>query len=158
LEPVSQEVNLHVGARIPEDYLPDVHARLILYKRIANAQQESELDDLLAEVVDRFGRLPEPLKQLFRVTALKLRMQPLGIKRLDLGSEGGKLEFNAGYAGRSRAASCTWCRPRRRPSAWRGHPAARQAALPEFDQRMEFATELLERLTGPALTDRAVNA
>jgi transcription-repair coupling factor (superfamily II helicase) len=58
LEPISQEVNLHVGARIPDDYLPDVHARLILYKRIANAAHADELDDLQAEVIDRFGALP----------------------------------------------------------------------------------------------------
>jgi transcription-repair coupling factor (superfamily II helicase) len=58
-----------------------VHARLILYKRIANAAGADELDDLQAEVIDRFGPLPGAARQLFQVTALKLRMHALGIRR-----------------------------------------------------------------------------
>jgi len=94
LETVSQEVNLHAPTLIPEPYLPDVHARLIVYKRIANATNETELADLRAEMIDRFGRLPEPLKALFHVTGLKLKTQPLGILRLDLGDQGGRVEFS----------------------------------------------------------------
>ena len=71
LEPVNQEVNLHVPALIPEDYLPDVQSRLILYKRIAGASTEVELDDLRAEIIDRFGLLPDSVKNLFEITLLK---------------------------------------------------------------------------------------
>jgi transcription-repair coupling factor (superfamily II helicase) len=95
LQTVSREVNLHVAARIPDDYLPDVHSRLILYKRIANAATRVQLDDLRGEVVDRFGPLPQPLRQLFELTALKLRLQPIAIERLDLGEAGGRVEFGA---------------------------------------------------------------
>merc|ERR1712185_473422 len=62
LETVSQEVNLHTPTLIPEDYLPDVHSRLILYKRIAGAKEQQELDALRVEVIDRFGLLPDALK------------------------------------------------------------------------------------------------
>jgi len=96
LEPISQEVNLHTSTLIPEDYLPDIHGRLILYKRIANATAAGELDDLYAEFVDRFGLPPDPLKRLFKVTALKLRAQPLGIARLDLGENGGRVHVECG--------------------------------------------------------------
>ena len=92
--PVSREVNLHCGTLIPEDYLPDVHLRLIMYKRISAAASQGQLDELRAEMIDRFGRLPPPLAQLFQVTALKLRLTPLGITRFELGERGGKVEFS----------------------------------------------------------------
>jgi transcription-repair coupling factor (superfamily II helicase) len=94
LESFSREVNLHAGTRIPDTYLPDVHARLIVYKRIASAADGRELDDLMAEVIDRFGPLPEALRRLFEVTGVKLEMQPLGILKLDLGARGGRIEFS----------------------------------------------------------------
>ena len=90
---VSHEVNLHLPALIPEDYLPDVHARLILYKRIASARDQDALDDLKVEMIDRFGLLPDPLRHLFRTTAIKLAASSLGISRVDVGGNGGRLEF-----------------------------------------------------------------
>lgn len=74
------EINLRLPALIPEDYLPDVHARLILYKRIANAADEDGLKELQVEMIDRFGLLPEPTKNLVRLTLLKLQAEKLGIK------------------------------------------------------------------------------
>ena len=87
------EINLHVPALIPEDYLPDVHERLILYKRIASAGNKAELHELQVEMIDRFGLLPEPLKTLFRISGLKLLATPLGIEKIDLGASGGRILF-----------------------------------------------------------------
>ena len=67
------EVELHMPALIPDDYLPDVHARLTLYKRIASARDDDELRELQVEMIDRFGLLPDPAKHLFAVAELKLR-------------------------------------------------------------------------------------
>ncbi|OQR27169.1 transcription-repair coupling factor [Pseudomonas sp. Bc-h] len=89
------EINLRVPGLIPEDYLPDVHARLILYKRIANAADEEGLKDLQVEMIDRFGLLPEPTKNLVRMTSLKLKAEQLGIKKVDAGPQGGRIEFAA---------------------------------------------------------------
>ncbi len=96
-QPISggPDVNLRLPALIPDDYLPDVHSRLILYKRIANATDEDALRDLQVEMIDRFGLLPQPVKTLFRVTELKLRCEPLGISKVDVGPEHGRLEFTA---------------------------------------------------------------
>ena len=88
------EVNLRLPALIPEDYLPDVHSRLVLYKRISNAPDTEKLKELQVEMIDRFGLLPEVTKTLFRVTGLKLRAEALGIKKIDAGDKGGKLEFS----------------------------------------------------------------
>lgn len=88
------EINLHVPALIPEDYLPDVHERLIIYKRIASARNCGELQELQEELIDRFGLLPEYTKNLFRISELKLRANPLGIRKIDLGKQGGRLYFH----------------------------------------------------------------
>jgi transcription-repair coupling factor (superfamily II helicase) len=89
------EINLRVPALIPDDYLPDVHARLIMYKRIANATDEDGLKELQVEMIDRFGLLPEPTKNLVRITLLKLQAEKLGIKKVDAGPQGGRIEFAA---------------------------------------------------------------
>ena len=68
-----------IPALIPEDYLPDVHARLIMYKRISSAKDEEALEDLQIEMIDRFGLLPDTLKRLFRLTSLKQKAQNLQI-------------------------------------------------------------------------------
>ena len=88
------EIDLHVPALIPADYLPDVHARLVMYKRIAGAGQDRALWDLQEECIDRFGLLPEALKNLFRIAQVKQRTQALGIRKIDLGGKGGRIQFD----------------------------------------------------------------
>lgn len=87
------EINLRIPALIPSDYLPDVHTRLVMYKRLANAQNEEALRDLQVEMIDRFGLLPEQIKNLIRVTQIKIRAEAIGIVKLEANSRGGKVEF-----------------------------------------------------------------
>ena len=87
------EIELHLPALIPDDYLPDVNTRLTLYKRIASARNADDLAELQVEMIDRFGLLPDPVKHLFAVTALKLAATPLGIRKLELGANGGRVIF-----------------------------------------------------------------
>jgi transcription-repair coupling factor (superfamily II helicase) len=87
------EVNLHIPALFPDDYLPDVHLRLVNYKRIASAQSPDELKQLQIELIDRFGLLPEATKNLFRTTEVRMRANHLGIRRLELSASGGLVEF-----------------------------------------------------------------
>ena len=87
------EVDLHLPALIPEDYLPDVHERLILYKRIASAEDEQALKELQVEMIDRFGLLPQQLKNLFEVTRFKYQAYAMGIKKIDIGDSGGRVIF-----------------------------------------------------------------
>jgi transcription-repair coupling factor (superfamily II helicase) len=88
------EVEMHLPALIPEDYVSDVHLRLVLYKRIASAASGEALDDLKAELIDRFGPLPPATQSLFRATHLKLRAAQLGIRRIDAGATGGYFLFD----------------------------------------------------------------
>src|SRR5690606_8080884 len=71
------EVNLRIPALIPDDYLPDVHGRLVMYKRIAGAESAEALRELQVEMIDRFGLLPEPVKNLMQVTEIKLEAAAL---------------------------------------------------------------------------------
>ncbi len=89
------EVELHVPALIPDDYLPDVHARLTLYKRISSARDAEALRELQVEMIDRFGLLPDPAKHLFAVAGLKHDATRLGIRKLDLGPAGGRVQFES---------------------------------------------------------------
>ncbi len=92
------EVELRVPALLPEDYVHDVPLRLTLYKRIAAAADSATLDELTAELVDRFGELPLPTQHLIAIARLKLSARKLGIRRLDLGAQGGYLLFDANAA------------------------------------------------------------
>jgi transcription-repair coupling factor (superfamily II helicase) len=96
-EPLSMisEVDLHATAMIPPDYLPDVHQRLVLYKRITQSSNEKALNDLAVEMIDRFGLLPPEVKHLFTVAELRLEARALGMKRLEVGPAGGRVEFVA---------------------------------------------------------------
>ncbi len=87
------EVELHVPALIPEDYLPDVHTRLTLYKRISGARSSDDLRELQVEMIDRFGLLPDPGKHLFAVAGLKLQATAMGVSKLDIGEKGGRVQF-----------------------------------------------------------------
>jgi transcription-repair coupling factor (superfamily II helicase) len=87
------EVELHVPVLIPEDYVPDVHLRLVLYKRIASTPSREELDELKVEMIDRFGPLPEYAQSLFRATQLKLRAAEIGIRKIDAGASSGYFIF-----------------------------------------------------------------
>jgi len=87
------EVDTGLVALIPEDYMPDVHMRLVQYKRIANADSHEALRELQVEMIDRFGLLPPATRTLFEITALKLLAQRLGIERIRATSGGGTIEF-----------------------------------------------------------------
>ncbi|MDO7565848.1 MAG: transcription-repair coupling factor, partial [OM182 bacterium] len=87
------DINLRIPALIPDDYLPDVHIRLIMYKRISACKDADELRELQVEMIDRFGMLPKPLQLLFRVTQLKLAAQGFGISKIDANAVSGRFEF-----------------------------------------------------------------
>ncbi|TVU73785.1 transcription-repair coupling factor [Cobetia crustatorum] len=89
------EVSLNLPALIPADYLHDVQQRLMMYKRISNAEDADGLRELQVEMVDRFGLLPEPVKTLFRQTRLRQRAQALGITKLEAGAGRGRIIFGA---------------------------------------------------------------
>jgi len=83
------EINLNAPAIIPEDYMPSVKSRLVMYKRIADADSEEKLYSLQIEMIDRFGLLPEYLKNYFLISKYQLEAEKLGISKIELNSMGG---------------------------------------------------------------------
>jgi transcription-repair coupling factor (superfamily II helicase) len=91
---VTTEINLHVPALLPESYCSDVHERLVLYKRLANAETSDEIDALQEELVDRFGPLPESARALIASHRLRLTARKLGVTKVDAGPERSTLQFD----------------------------------------------------------------
>ena len=89
------EVDLRVPALLPDDYIFDVSLRLSLYKRIASCKTKQALDDVQVELIDRFGLLPQPAKNLVHIAKLKLKAEKIGISRIDAGPAGGTIEFSS---------------------------------------------------------------
>ncbi len=87
------DIDLQIPARLPEDYLPDVHTRLIMYKRIASAKNSNELYELQIEMIDRFGLLPDEAKALIKLTELRIEAMALGITEIRIGEAGGRVKF-----------------------------------------------------------------
>ncbi|MCC5791606.1 MAG: transcription-repair coupling factor [Legionellaceae bacterium] len=96
-QPVQQgpEIDLRLSAIIPETYIQDIHNRLIMYKRIANADSQDALHDLQIELIDRFGLLPQTVKNLFLLTRLKQKAETLGIIRIQGSAQQAKIVFGA---------------------------------------------------------------
>ena len=93
LEKEEIEINLRIPALIPDTYMPDVHTRLIFYKRLASCPDNETTDELQIEMIDRFGLLPQPLKNLFMITKMRLTAQKIGVRKIEIGNEGGYIEF-----------------------------------------------------------------
>ncbi len=87
------DINLHVPALLPDDYVPDVHLRLILYKRISSAATAADLRELQVELIDRFGLLPEAAKYLLQIASIKQQAAALGIAKIDASDAGGFVVF-----------------------------------------------------------------
>jgi transcription-repair coupling factor (superfamily II helicase) len=146
------EVELHVPAFLPESYVADVHVRLVLYKRIAAAEGAAALEELTAELVDRFGALPAVTQNLLRIARLKLRARELGVRRLDLGLQGGYVQFEPQNA-LDPATVVRLIQRQAREFRLEGPLKLRVSrALAEEGKRFEFAADLLQRLApgGPA--------
>ncbi|MGH8149175.1 MAG: TRCF domain-containing protein, partial [Steroidobacteraceae bacterium] len=144
------EVELHLPAFLPESYVADVHVRLVLYKRIASAPDGSALDELTAELVDRFGPLPQPGHRLLGLARLKLRARTLGVRRLDLGPQGGYVLFERDH---HIDPAVVIGMMQREPQTFRLEGPLKlrvSGTLAEEAQRFGRARELLDRLGSPA--------
>lgn len=88
------EVELRMPSLLPDDFIPDVNTRLSFYKRIASAKDADALDEIKVELIDRFGKLPDPARTLLDIATLRQQAQKLGIRKLEANEKGGVIEFN----------------------------------------------------------------
>jgi transcription-repair coupling factor (superfamily II helicase) len=89
------EINLHVPALLPADFCGDVHERLSIYKRLANCADQNKIDDMQEELIDRFGKLPDPVKALVETHRLRVAAKTVGIVKIDAHGEAATLQFMA---------------------------------------------------------------
>ena len=90
---VSTEINLHTPALLPETYCGDVHERLVIYKRLANCGDETALDQLQEELIDRFGLLPVPTQTLVDCHRLRILGKPLDLLKIDASAQAIMVQF-----------------------------------------------------------------
>jgi transcription-repair coupling factor (superfamily II helicase) len=137
------EIKLHLPALIPEDYLPDINGRLILYKRIAGAANDDALRELQVEMIDRFGLLTPQINNLFQLARLRLKAEHLGIRAIEAGPEGGSIDFKS----TTRVNPLTLVKlVQSDPRAFKLAGATRlrfERALPDHDERQRYVEELL---------------
>ena len=91
---VTTEINLHTPALLTNQYCPDVHERLVIYKRLANCENDDDLDSMQEELIDRFGLLPEQGEALIACHRLRIAAKAIGIIKIDASSETIQLQFN----------------------------------------------------------------
>ena len=89
------EIDLLVPALLPDDFIRDVHTRLVLYKRVAGMETTADLRDLQVEMIDRFGILPDAAKNLFKIAELKLLAVPMRIRKIEVGMEQARVLFDS---------------------------------------------------------------
>jgi len=89
------DINLHAPALLPEDYCADVHLRLSFYKRLASARSDAQIDALLEEMVDRFGKLPAAAQTLLDVHRLRVLARPWGVQKVDAAPAATTITFGA---------------------------------------------------------------
>lgn len=90
---VTTEINLHIPALLPDAYCPSVNERLSLYKRMASAEHDTQLQHIAEEIIDRFGTLPLPAQALLDTHRLRLRAQNMGVLKIDISTELGHIHF-----------------------------------------------------------------
>jgi transcription-repair coupling factor (superfamily II helicase) len=90
---ITSEINLRVPALLTNDYCPDVHERLTLYKRLANCDSEDDLRAMQEELIDRYGEMPAQTLALIEIHRLRLAGRPLGLAKLDAGPAAIQVQF-----------------------------------------------------------------
>ena len=94
IESFSTDINLNIPALINEEYMPDVHLRLTMYKRISSTFNNKDLNKIKSELLDRFGNLPEYTENLIALTKMRNNAKTIGIEKIRVDKKYGRLYFN----------------------------------------------------------------
>ncbi len=90
----SPQINIGTPVLIPESYVQDLDVRLGLYRRVATLEEAADIDSFAAEMIDRFGTLPEEVENLLRIVAIKRLCRAAGVEKLDAGPKGAVVSFH----------------------------------------------------------------
>ncbi len=140
------QLNLGLEVRIPEDYVTDLTVRLSLYRRIANLDIASEADGLIAELVDRFGPVPDSVRNLLAVIELKQLCRRIGVERIDVGPKGLSLAFRNNEFSRPEQL-VAWIASKAGEVQLRAdHKLVMQRTMPAADGRPAICKQIVQEL------------
>jgi transcription-repair coupling factor (superfamily II helicase) len=151
LSPLSAttEINLHAPALLPDAYCGDVHTRLNLYKRLASAEQSEQIDALLEEITDRFGKLPPQGQTLFDTHRLRVLAKPYGVMKVDAAPKGMSITFRTNPP--IEAQRIIELVQKNRHIKLAGNDKLRiERALPEVKDRAQMIRDVLRSLGAPS--------
>jgi len=147
----SPQINTGAAVLIPEHYVPDLNVRLALYRRLSDAERPEDREALAAELIDRFGPLPEEAGQLLKVVAIKGLCRQANVAKIDVGPKGAVISFRGDrYANPMALVSFV----QKRPAIWRVRPDQKLVVKGEWetsDQRLDAAERILSELAKMAL-------
>ncbi|MGB3723190.1 MAG: TRCF domain-containing protein, partial [Pacificimonas sp.] len=92
----SPQINVDAAILIPEDYITDLNLRMSLYKRLGDLESREEIDAFAAELIDRFGKLPDEVKNLLQVIETKINCKHANIDKIEAGPKGALISFHEG--------------------------------------------------------------
>jgi transcription-repair coupling factor (superfamily II helicase) len=140
------QINLGVEIRLPESYVPDLTVRLSFYRRIASLADPADTDSLLAELVDRFGPLPDSVKNLFAVIDLKQMCRRTNVEKIDAGPKGLSLAFKDNHFDRPEQLIGWIAGQAGRVQLRADHRLVVVSALPRADMQIPACRKVLQEL------------
>ena len=151
----SPQITIGMPVLIPEDYVADLSVRLGLYRRLADIEDEREIDAFGAELADRFGPLPQEVQHLLRIVAIKALCRRANVEKIDAGPKGAVLQFrDASFANPDGLVAYI----RDQGPAARVRPDMKVVFFDDWErpeQRLRGTTTILRRLVGIAEQKKA---
>ncbi len=146
----SPQINTGAAVLIPEDYVPDLNVRLSLYRRLSDAERAEDREALAAELIDRFGPLPEEAGQLLKVVAIKGLCRQANASKIDVGPKGAVVTFrNDAFPNPTALIKLV----QSRPQDWKVRPDNKVVVKGEWDKpdaRLNAAERILTALAKAA--------
>jgi transcription-repair coupling factor (superfamily II helicase) len=142
----SPQINIGTAVLIPEGYVPDLNVRLTLYRRLSELENERDIEGFGAELIDRFGPLPDEVRTLLRIVAIKALCRTAQVEKIDAGPKGATVSFR-GNAPPNPAALVQWISKNAANSKVR--PDQKLVVIRNWDdagQRLNGAHQLLSAL------------
>jgi transcription-repair coupling factor (superfamily II helicase) len=148
----SPQINTGAAVLIPEHYVPDLNVRLALYRRLSDAERPEDREALAAELIDRFGPLPEEAGQLLKVVAIKGLCRQANVAKIDVGPKGAVVSFRDDqFANPAGLVALV----QRQAAVWRVRPDHKVVVKGEWEApeaRLNAAEKILSELASIALT------
>ena len=146
----SPQIAIGTPVLIPEDYVTDLPVRLALYRRLAEIEDEREIEAFGAELIDRFGKLPEEVEYLLQVVAIKSLCRRANVERIEVGPKGAVLAFRDNIFVNPEGLIAFIAK---HPEGARVRPDMKVVFFDEWDtapERLKGATGILRALVGIA--------